>query len=81
MSRQRIRAEVAESVTFRAVSDDWADLEAIYGTGRAEIVRQLIAAHLRRPGAEPPAPPSLAAIARARKARTSPPAQDTAAAS
>lgn len=69
MARPTLHSEPVAPATFRALSADWKDMEAIYGGKRAEIVRQLIAAHLGRPGAELPPPPSQAALRRARQAR------------
>lgn len=53
----------------RIDQDDWDDLEAVHGRQRAQIVRDLIRWHLRRPGAALPERPTreqIMEIARSR---------------
>lgn len=44
---------------------DWDALGALYGRNRGQVLRDLVAAHLGRPGARPPRKPSAEEVAQA----------------
>jgi len=44
---------------------DWEALGALYGRRRGQVLRDLVAAHLGRPGAKPPRKPSPKEVAQA----------------
>lgn len=44
---------------------DWTALGVLYGRNRGQVLRDLVAAHLGRPGARPPRKPSAEEVAQA----------------
>jgi hypothetical protein len=67
MARPQLHGELMETATVRVIAGDWADLHAAAGSGRPEIVRQLIACYLRR--GDMPQQPTKAELARITAAR------------